>query len=223
MIRPPRTAQVSRPGRTQARNCRSPRPPRGLSLIEVLVAMVLGLFLLAGIIQVMVSARTAYRLAEAQARTQENGRYAMQFLARELRPSRSGACRNIALDEFEGTLNVLACSLLDDAAKCTGKAKIGTRVPLGYSPTAKPGAAASELTGLPAAAKTAVGQRWLRGDVLVSWGTFGEGFYTQNRTVAQKTPAALQDLLKEDIKLVSGIVSEDVKAAGIRGICAVTK
>jgi type II secretory pathway component PulJ len=96
MIRPSQAVLAGRPGRAQARNRQSSRPARGLSLIEVLVAMVLGLFLLAGIIQVMVSARAAYRLAEAQARTQENGRFAMQYLARELRPSRSGACRNIA-------------------------------------------------------------------------------------------------------------------------------
>ncbi len=215
MIRPPRTAQVGPPGRTQARNCRSPRPARGLSLIEVLVAMVLGLFLLAGIIQVLVSARTAYRLAEAQARTQENGRYAMQFLARELRPNRSPACRNIAHDEFEGTLNVLACALLADVANCTGTAKIGTRVALGYSPSTKPGKAAEALTGLPAAAQTAVGERWLRGDVLVSWGTFSEGFYTQNRTIKEKTPAALQKALKDPIALISGVTPGDVKAAGI--------
>jgi len=216
MIRPPRTALMGRPGRTtRAGNCRSPRPARGLSLIEVLVAMVLGLFLLAGIIQVMVSARTAYRLAEAQARTQENGRYAMQFLARELRPSRSPACRNIAHDEFEGTLNVLACSLLADVANCTGKANIGTRVPLGYSPSATPGEAASALAGLTAKAQTAVGERWLRGDVLVSWGTFGEGFYTQNRTIENETPEALQKALTDPIKLVSGVTPADVKAAGI--------
>jgi type II secretory pathway component PulJ len=215
MIRSPRTALVGRPGRTQARNCRSPRPARGLSLIEVLVAMVLGLFLLAGIIQVMVSARTAYRLAEAQARTQENGRYAMQFLARELRPSRSPACRNIAHDEFEGTLNVLACSLLADVDNCTGKAKIGTKVPLGYSPSATPGKAASALAGLTAKAQTAVGERWLRGDVLVSWGTFGEGFYAQNRTIKEKTPEALQKALTDPITLISGVTPGDVKAAGI--------
>jgi hypothetical protein len=190
----------------------------------VLVAMVLGLFLLAGIIQVMVSARTAYRLAEAQARTQENGRYAIQFLARELRPSRSPGCRNIAHDEFEGTLNVLACSLLADVDNCTGKAKIGTKVPLGYSPTATPGNAVSALADLPAEAQTAVGRRWLRGDVLVSWGTFGEGFHTQNRTLKEKTPAALQESLKEPIALDGEVTPGAVKAAGItaEGLALIT-
>jgi type IV pilus assembly protein PilW len=208
-------------GHPRARTGRPARQSGGLSLIEILVALVLGLFLLAGIIQVLVSARAAYRLAEAQARTQENGRFAMQYLARELRPSRSGACRNIAHEEIDGTLNVLACSLLADVANCTGRAKIGTQVPLGYSPTAP---ATTALAGLPAAAKNNVGNRWLRGDVLVSWGTFGEGFYTEPRTAAQQTPAALQVALTQPITLIAGTTAAAIKAAGIQagGLAVIT-
>ncbi len=215
MIHPPRTVLVDRPDRSRARRGCSPRSPRGLSLIEILIALALGLFLLAGIIQVLASARAAYRLAEAQARTQENGRFAMQYLARELRPSRSGACRNIAHEEIDGTLNVLACSLLADVDNCTGDARIGTKEPLGYSPSATPGGAYDALTGLPALARTMVGKRWLRGDVLVSWGTFGEGFYTQNRTIEETTPAALQDVLNEPITFIDGTAAADIASAGL--------
>jgi len=221
MIDPFHALPTGRRGHQAARTRRSARPSSGLSLIEILIALVLGLFLLAGIIQVLASARAAYRLAEAQARTQENGRFAMQYLARELRPSRSGACRNIAHEEIDGTLNVLACSLLADVTHCTGKAKIGTKVPLGYSPTAP---AATALADLPVAARNNVGARWLRGDVLVSWGTFGEGFYTKPRTAAQNTPAALQNTLKQPIALIEGTTAAAIKAAGIEaeGLAVIT-
>ena len=146
--------------------------------------MVLGLFLLGGLIQVLATSRATYRLAEAQARIQENGRYAMQSVAKEMRPSRSPACRNMAQEEIEGTINVLACALLSDPANCTSvpnAPRIGTKIPLGYSP-AQP--ATDWLAGLPTTARTAVDARWLRGDVLVSWGAFGEGVYAERDTLA---------------------------------------
>jgi hypothetical protein len=69
-----------------------------------------------------------------------------------------------------------------------------------------------------------VGAHWLRGDVLVSWGTFGEGFYTEPRTVAEKTPAALQLALNAPIKFITGTTAAAIKAAGIQagGLAMIT-
>lgn len=58
---------------------------RGLSIIELLIAMVMGLSLAAGVMQVYVGNTQTERDQEARARMQENGRFAINFLARELR------------------------------------------------------------------------------------------------------------------------------------------
>ena len=46
----------------------------GISLVEVLIAMVIGLFLLAGIYQVYVSNKATFAFTNAIAEVQENGR-----------------------------------------------------------------------------------------------------------------------------------------------------
>lgn len=57
----------------------------GFSLIEMLIAMVLGLSLAAGVIQVYVGNSSTERSQEARARLQENGRFALNFLSQEMR------------------------------------------------------------------------------------------------------------------------------------------
>lgn len=69
------------------RNCkpRSVDKMRGLSMIELLIAMVMGLTLTAGVMQVYVGNTQTERDQETRARMQENGRFAMTYLANELR------------------------------------------------------------------------------------------------------------------------------------------
>jgi len=57
----------------------------GLSLIELMIAMVIGLVLLLGLVQVMTASSAAYKLSAGVARTQENARFAMDFLQRDMR------------------------------------------------------------------------------------------------------------------------------------------
>lgn len=57
----------------------------GLSLIEIMVALAIGSLLLLGLVQVFSASRAAYQLSEGMARTQENARFAMDFLQRDLR------------------------------------------------------------------------------------------------------------------------------------------
>ena len=58
---------------------------RGLSLIELLVSMVLGLTLATGVIQIYAGSNTTERDREARQRIQENGRFATNFLSQEVR------------------------------------------------------------------------------------------------------------------------------------------
>jgi type IV pilus assembly protein PilW len=58
---------------------------KGISLVEVLVALVISLFLLGGIIQVYLGNKASYTFTNAISRVQENGRFAMETLAKDLR------------------------------------------------------------------------------------------------------------------------------------------
>jgi len=54
---------------------------KGFSLVELMVAIVVGLILVAAVIELFVNNRQVYRVQDAQSRLQESGRYAMKILA----------------------------------------------------------------------------------------------------------------------------------------------
>jgi type IV pilus assembly protein PilW len=58
---------------------------RGFSMVELLVALVIGLFLLAEILQAFVSSNHTYITNDSLARTQENGRFSLEFISRDIR------------------------------------------------------------------------------------------------------------------------------------------
>ncbi len=70
------------------------RNSEGLSLIELMVAITLSCFLLLGLIQVFAASRTSYQLSQGVARVQENGRFALDFLMRDLRMVGHTGCVN---------------------------------------------------------------------------------------------------------------------------------
>ncbi|NIJ91973.1 type IV pilus assembly protein PilW [Xanthomonas campestris] len=72
----------------------SKRAFAGISLIEMMIAMVIGLVLMLGVIQIFSASRTASMLAEGSARAQENGRFALEFLQRDIRMAGHFGCVN---------------------------------------------------------------------------------------------------------------------------------
>lgn len=58
---------------------------RGLTVVELLVALVLSLLLLTGVIQVFLASKQTYATNEAMSVLQENGRFALEFLGRGIR------------------------------------------------------------------------------------------------------------------------------------------
>lgn len=58
---------------------------RGLSLVELMVAMALSLLLMLGVIQIFLSSKQTYSTNSALSRVQESGRFAMDFLAQDIR------------------------------------------------------------------------------------------------------------------------------------------
>lgn len=64
----------------------------GFSLVEIMLAMALGLILLAGISQVYLGFKRTYRAQENIARLQENGRFATDILSKNIRMAGYGGC-----------------------------------------------------------------------------------------------------------------------------------
>ena len=65
---------------------------KGYTLIELLVAMGLGLFMLAGVMQIFNTSSQSVRLINASARVQEGGRIAMALLTRDIRMADYWGC-----------------------------------------------------------------------------------------------------------------------------------
>ncbi len=71
-------------------------PPKqtGLTLVEILVAMTVGLILMGGLIQIFLSNKQTYRTMESVSRLQENGRFSMTFLGKDIRKADYQGCRS---------------------------------------------------------------------------------------------------------------------------------
>ncbi len=79
----------------------------GLSLIELMIALALGVFIVAGIFQVTVGSRQAFEVIQAQSMTQESGRFATQFIADTTRNAgyiNYGALDSVNADDFAQAL-----------------------------------------------------------------------------------------------------------------------
>ena len=72
----------------------SKRSIRGLSLIELMIALLIGSILMIGVVQVFAASRTAYQLSEGMSRVQENGRFALDYLQRDIRMAGHFGCVN---------------------------------------------------------------------------------------------------------------------------------
>lgn len=64
---------------------RLPGRNRGFSMVELMVAMVITLILMAGVSQVFLSSKKSYVIQDTLGRMQENGRYAMEVITTDLR------------------------------------------------------------------------------------------------------------------------------------------
>ncbi len=70
------------------------RRVRGFGLIELMIGILLGSILLLGLAKVFSASRTAYQASEGLARVQENSRFAMDFLQRDVRMAGHMGCVN---------------------------------------------------------------------------------------------------------------------------------
>ena len=71
-----------------------PRSATGLSMVELMIALTIGLIVMLGVVQVFAASRAAYQLSDGLARVQENSRFAMDTLQREVRMAGHFGCVN---------------------------------------------------------------------------------------------------------------------------------
>ncbi|MBU2571929.1 MAG: PilW family protein [Gammaproteobacteria bacterium] len=57
----------------------------GMTLIEIMISLLIGAFLLGGVLQIFVNTKQTYRMQEGLSRLQENGRFALEFLTHDIR------------------------------------------------------------------------------------------------------------------------------------------
>lgn len=77
---------------------------RGLTIIEIMVALTISLILTLGVVQIFSGTRATYRFQEALSRVQENGRFVLQTLARDFRQLGYSGC--VRGDDLEYNNNV---------------------------------------------------------------------------------------------------------------------
>ena len=86
-------------GRSPSTPLRTRGHDRGFSLLELLIALVLGLFVLGALIQTFSGFRQSSRLVDAQAQVQEASRFAAETLARSMRAAGDLGC--VGVDNLE--------------------------------------------------------------------------------------------------------------------------
>ncbi|MCG6889159.1 MAG: PilW family protein [Gammaproteobacteria bacterium] len=79
----------------------------GISMVEVLVALVISVFLLGGIIQIYVGNKATYGFTDAISRIQENGRFALDTMTTDLRMAGFFGCAVFDPDDTENIVNNL--------------------------------------------------------------------------------------------------------------------
>jgi type IV pilus assembly protein PilW len=85
------------------------RQQSGYTIIEIMVALVISLILLMGVIEIFMSSRTSYALQSGVARLQENGRYALDIMS-----------RNIGMAGYNAPQGIVSANTLDNESENTG-------------------------------------------------------------------------------------------------------
>jgi type IV pilus assembly protein PilW len=114
-----------------------PLHQQGLSLIELMIALVIGLLIIAGVGEVFLSGRASYNLQQRLGDLQENGRFALHFLQQDIR--KAGYPKSdFTIDSFNKTLQpagVCPSPPTTAALTCDGGETISDQIAVSYQGT----------------------------------------------------------------------------------------
>ncbi|WP_308363764.1 MULTISPECIES: PilW family protein [unclassified Microbulbifer] len=95
------------------------RKQRGVSLVELMVAITIGLILMTGVVQLFLSSRATFTTQQAISRVQETGRLAMEFLGQDIRMAGYMGCMSRNLN-YESALKPTTSPAFDFGAAIEG-------------------------------------------------------------------------------------------------------
>jgi type IV pilus assembly protein PilW len=172
---------------------------RGFSLVELMVAMTIGLIVLAGIGYMYIESRRSFTSMDNLSRMQENGRYALEIMARDIRMAGYRGCSSSS-GAFYNTLNNSTDSAYNFGVPINGYQASGGS----WSP-ALPSSGVGALSGLSILAGT---------DAITLRSAFGSGT-TVTKQPGNNSSSDLQittpnDLLIGDIAIVTNCVASTV-------------
>ncbi|MEH6651037.1 MAG: PilW family protein [Motiliproteus sp.] len=81
------------------------RSEHGFSMVELMIALVLGLMIVAAVMQTFIGTKRSYELQDDLSRVQENGRFAMEYLKRDIRQADFWGCLTGALGNITNNLD----------------------------------------------------------------------------------------------------------------------
>jgi type IV pilus assembly protein PilW len=112
---------------------------KGLSLVELMISITLGLILLTGVMKVFLSSKTVFSTQQALSRVQESGRLAIEFISRDVRMAGYMGCASRTADlVVTNTLNTPTNFRYDFGSSIIGysAATVGAAYTLVPTPTA---------------------------------------------------------------------------------------
>ncbi|WP_347262085.1 PilW family protein [Rudaea sp.] len=146
---------MSAPGIYRARHngASHSRVPRGFSLLEVMIALTLGLLLSLGLVTVFTATSSASKVQQALARLQENGRYGVGRIDADLRMLGAQYCENSDSQNSAAQANGLVYATIAIMSNVAAPSIAGSGI--GAFPDSD--GANTQLRGLPPAGWTAAG------------------------------------------------------------------
>ncbi|HEY7886274.1 MAG TPA: prepilin-type N-terminal cleavage/methylation domain-containing protein, partial [Cellvibrionaceae bacterium] len=92
----------------------SQQAQRGFSLVELMIAITIGLVLMTGVVQMFLSSKTVFSTQQGISRIQETGRMAMEFMAKDIREAGYQGCMSRMAINYFSTLSDSADRFLYD-------------------------------------------------------------------------------------------------------------
>jgi len=110
-----------------------PRKQDGLTLIEVMIAMVIGLLLLGGTVSMFISNKRIYKEQESMGRLQENARFAMNLLLHDIRMAGYTGCSDDSQRVTNHVSGASGANILDFSNAVEGSESANNWQPSGSS------------------------------------------------------------------------------------------